>query len=165
VREEGEQDRLSEMMEILFYELPKLEKHVRDYERGEDSLERLPADEKWCIYMKYKADERLSGMIAALSRQEAGIMNAERALKKMNREKEQWARALWREKRAMDYEDYQLGIKEAIHEAVTAAREEALAEGREKTLRETAKHLKDMGLAADQIAAATGLAPAEIEGL
>jgi predicted transposase/invertase (TIGR01784 family) len=181
VREETEQDRLSEVMEIVFYELPKVEKYVREYEAGIGKLNELPAEEKWCIYMRYKGNERMAGLIEELSRQEAGIMNAERALKKMNRDREQWARTLWREKRAMDYQDYQLGIKEAVAEAVAEAvekavvearaeaqkeaREKGLAEGREKALRKTAKKLKSMGLSADQIADATGLALKEVKKL
>jgi predicted transposase/invertase (TIGR01784 family) len=171
-------------MEIVFYELPKVEKHVREYEAGKGKLDELPAEEKWCIYMRYKGNERMAGLIEELSRQEAGIMNAERALKKMNRDREQWARTLWREKRAMDYQDYQLGIKEALAEGRKEARAAGLAEGRVEGrteglaegraeglaeglngLRKTAKKLKSMGLSAEQIADATGLALEEVKKL
>jgi predicted transposase/invertase (TIGR01784 family) len=192
-REETEHDQLSPVMEILFYELPKLEKYVKEYRAGKGAIAPLSAEEKWCIYMRYKGNERLAGLIEELSQQEAGIMWAELALKKMNRDKEKWARALWREKRAMDYQDYQLEVKKVKKEAreaglnegreegraeglnegrekgLSEGREEGLSEGlakgRKEALRETAKKFKDMGLPVDQIAAATGLDPGEIKKL
>jgi predicted transposase/invertase (TIGR01784 family) len=178
MREETEHDQLSEAMEVVIYELPKVEKYVRAYCEGKGGIKTLSPEKKWCIYIKYKGNEHLSGMIDEISRQEEGIMWAELALKKMNRDKEQWARALWREKRAMDYQDYLATAKEAIEEGRKEGREEGLEEGRkegreeglEKGLKQgreelwkTAKNLKAMGLSVEQIAAATGLAPKEVK--
>jgi predicted transposase/invertase (TIGR01784 family) len=62
-REEKEGDRLTEAVEIIFYELPKLEQRVRDYFAGKAGTETLREDEKWCIYMRYppvKAREPVS---------------------------------------------------------------------------------------------------------
>lgn len=50
MREETEQDRLSETMEIIFYELPKMEKYVRAYIAGTGEIKPLSSEEKWCIY-------------------------------------------------------------------------------------------------------------------
>jgi predicted transposase/invertase (TIGR01784 family) len=111
--------------------------------------------------MRYKGNERLSGLIEEISRQEEGIMWAELALKKMNRDKEQWARALWREKRAMDYMDYKLLMKEAREEGL----KQGIEEGRKEARREAAKNFKAMGLSVEQIAAAVGLDPEEIKRL
>jgi predicted transposase/invertase (TIGR01784 family) len=73
--------------------------------------------------------------------------------------KERWARALWREKRAMDYQDYLATVKETVKEVI----EEGRKEGREEALRKTAENLKAMGLSVEQITAATGLAPKEVK--
>jgi hypothetical protein len=42
-------------------------------------------------------------IIEAICEEEEGIMKAERALKKVSRDRERWARALFREKAEMDY--------------------------------------------------------------
>jgi predicted transposase/invertase (TIGR01784 family) len=169
LREEAEHDQLSGMAEILFYELPKLEADVRDYLEGKGELECLPAERKWCIYLKYREEEGMAGLIADLAGQEEGIMNAERALKKMNREREQWARALWREKRAMDYLDYKTRMDEALAEGLEKGKEQGLAEGREQGRKEArleiARRLKRMGLSPEQIAAGSGLELKEINNL
>jgi predicted transposase/invertase (TIGR01784 family) len=133
----------------------------------------LPAEQKWCIYLKYRGEEGLGGLIEELAREEEGIMNAERALKKMNREKEQWARALWREKRAMDYLDYKTRLEEALAAGREAGREEGLARGREegwekgqkKAQLEIARRLKLMGLPPEQIVCGSGLDLKEVEKL
>ena len=49
-REEKEHDRLTELTEIIFYELPKLEKRVQDYFEGRAGTETLSNEEKWCIF-------------------------------------------------------------------------------------------------------------------
>jgi predicted transposase/invertase (TIGR01784 family) len=169
LREESEHDQLSGVTEILFYELPKLEKDIRNYLSGSGSISRLPRERKWCIYLKYKGEEEMAGLIEEIARQEEGIMNAERALKKMNREKEQWARALWREKRAMDYLDYKTRLDEALaegrktgweegrEEGKKEGREEGKKEGREAARLEIARRLKGMGLSPEQIALGSGL--------
>ena len=163
-REETEQDRLSGITEIIFYELPKLEPDMARYVEAR-TVGNLPAEQKWCIFLKYREKEEMAGLIAELARREEGIMNAERALKKLNRDREQWARALWREKRAMDYLDYKTRMKEAEVEGrekgLAEGREEGLAEGREEGLAEgrreeklkAAKVLKRLGVPLEQIAA------------
>ena len=44
-----------------------------------------------------------------------------------------------------------------LEDALAVSREEGLADGRTSALTETARKMKDMGLSAEQIAAATGL--------
>jgi predicted transposase/invertase (TIGR01784 family) len=68
VQEETEHDRLSEAVEIIFYELPKLEKYVGEYLEGKGVLRSLSGEEKWCIYMRYKEREELAGLMEELSR-------------------------------------------------------------------------------------------------
>jgi predicted transposase/invertase (TIGR01784 family) len=51
-RKETEHDRLNDLTEIIFYEMPKLERRVRDYLEGRIGAENLPEEEKWCMYMR-----------------------------------------------------------------------------------------------------------------
>jgi hypothetical protein len=150
---------------------------VGKYLEGRGELSGLSGEQKWCIYLKYKGEEGLVGLIEGLAREEEGIMNAERALRKMNREKEQWARALWREKRAMDYLDYKTRLEEALAAGRAAGREEGKAEGRaegreegltegqKKAQLEIARRLKLMGLPPEQIARSSGLDLTEVKKL
>jgi predicted transposase/invertase (TIGR01784 family) len=55
--EETEHDRLTEAVEIIFYEMPKLEQQMRDIVEGKAGINSLPEDEKWCMYMKYPPRE------------------------------------------------------------------------------------------------------------
>ncbi|AEF80321.1 hypothetical protein [Leadbettera azotonutricia] len=64
-------------------------------------------------------------------------MRAEQAIKKMNRDYEQWARALFREKADLDYRSGMYG-----------ARQSGIEEGREDIL-----SLMDQGYTAEQIRA------------
>jgi predicted transposase/invertase (TIGR01784 family) len=159
VQEETEHDQLSEVMKIIFYELPKLEKRVKGYTEG--AKVHLSAEEKWCIYFRYKANEKMGALIEDLIREEEGIMWAELALKKMNWDKERWARALWREKRAMDYQDWQLGLKQAREEAKKEGRAEGKAEGIAEGKAEGRAEGKAEGIV---IGEAKGIAEGKAEG-
>ena len=68
-REAQEHDQLADSSEIVFYELPKLERRVRDILSGKIRLEDLPEDEKWCIFLKYRHEGHAAGLVATLSRQ------------------------------------------------------------------------------------------------
>jgi predicted transposase/invertase (TIGR01784 family) len=88
-------------------------------------------------------------------------MNAERALQRLSREKEQWARALFREKARMDYRSEMDGAKEH-------GREEGIAIGAERELERVlgiARRLKAQGLSPEQITGITGLSPHDIAAL
>jgi predicted transposase/invertase (TIGR01784 family) len=50
-REETEHDRLNDLTEIIFYEMPKLKHRVRDYLEGKIDASSLSEEEKWCMYM------------------------------------------------------------------------------------------------------------------
>jgi predicted transposase/invertase (TIGR01784 family) len=152
--EETEHDRLNEVTEIILYEMPKLEEQVHRFLAGQDRLENLPKEQKWCIYFRYKQNEKLAPLITELCRQEEGIMRADRALKKMNRDYDHWARQLFREKAEMDY-----------NSGMANAREEGLAKGRQEARLETAGKMKNLGLSVEQIAEVTGLSRKDIENL
>jgi predicted transposase/invertase (TIGR01784 family) len=74
--EETEHDRLTEATEIIFYEMPKLERKVQNILEGKAGTETLSEDEKWCIYMKYQHEERTAQLVENLYRKEEGIMLA-----------------------------------------------------------------------------------------
>ena len=177
LKEEKEQDKLSEVVEVIFYELPKVEKEAVRYIEGVDvrEVENLSPEEKWCIYMKYRHEERAGKLMEKLS-QEEGIMSAERVLERVNRDYEKWARQLFREKAEMDY-----------YAGIASARLEGRAEGEtqgyerargeyeeirwrerqeyEKKLVETARRMKTRGLPPEEIAEDTGLPLETVEKL
>jgi predicted transposase/invertase (TIGR01784 family) len=147
--EEEEHDRLSSLMEILFYELPKAAKALISGKNG------LSDEEKWCIYLKYRGEEGMSGVIEGLCKEEEGIMTAERTLRRVSREKEKWARALFREKAEMDY-----------YSEMRASREMGRGEAEERAYREkleSARRFAGMGLASAKIADGLGITPEEAE--
>jgi flagellar biosynthesis/type III secretory pathway protein FliH len=82
----------------------------------------LPIELKWCLYFKYRTDEGAAKLIEELCREEEGIMRADRALQKISRDEEQWARALFREKARMDY-------RSEMNAARRNGKAEGLAEG------------------------------------
>jgi predicted transposase/invertase (TIGR01784 family) len=168
--EETEHDRLNELSEIIFYEMPKLEQFVQGYYKGKKLIESLPAETKWCIFFKYKNDERAEKLIEELCLKEEGIMYADRALKKISRDEEQWARALFREKAAMDYysgmsaarED---GHKEGLEAGLALGEAKGLALGEAKAHQkdlDAARKLKAAGVPGETIAESFGFTPEEI---
>jgi predicted transposase/invertase (TIGR01784 family) len=103
MREEEEQDELTNLLTVIFYELPKLERTVRDCVTGKQDLQTLSDELKWGIYFKYRNDQRVGGLIEELCRAEEGIMHAERALKKLSLSEKLWWWKYARDKRVMDY--------------------------------------------------------------
>ncbi|MDR1972745.1 MAG: hypothetical protein LBQ46_12595 [Treponema sp.] len=144
---------------------------------------------KWGIYLGYQGKEGVAGMIQELSRGEEGIMSAERELGRMSRDAEQWARALFREKAAMDYrsgmgnardrgreEGIKLGEARGRQEGIklgeARGRQEGIklgeARGQEEARREkleSARRMKKDGFTPEQIQKYSGLPPEEIRGL
>ncbi|GHU92728.1 hypothetical protein FACS189479_02510 [Spirochaetia bacterium] len=144
--EETEYDRLSNRLEIIFYEMPKLEKVVRAYFEGKADLKNLPKEQKWCIFFRYKNNEKMEPLIQELCKQEEGIMRADRALAKISRNQQKWARAFSREVGIID------------HESGLYAAERAACE-------KIARNLKAYGDSVEKIAEVTGLSPEKIEEL
>jgi predicted transposase/invertase (TIGR01784 family) len=81
-------------------------------------------------------------------------MRAEQALKKVSRDQERWARALFREKAAMDYRSGML-----------SARRAGLTQGRAESQLEIARRLKARGRSAAEIAEDTGLPLETVQNL
>jgi hypothetical protein len=66
--EEEEHDKLSDFVEILYYEIPHIEKTINLYLTGERELESLTLEEKWCAYFLCKRHEELEPVIEELCR-------------------------------------------------------------------------------------------------
>jgi predicted transposase/invertase (TIGR01784 family) len=132
--EETEHDRLNELIEVIYYEMPKTAEAVREYFEGKETLKTLPTEQKWCIYFKYRVKEGMEPLRSELRREEEGIMRADRALKKIERDREKRARAIfWDNQRLVRNSDMRAAKEEGQQEGRMASREEiarnALAEG------------------------------------
>ena len=155
-QEEEEHDRLSDETEIIFYELPKLETRFKDCLAGGTGMENLPKDEKWCIYMNYRHEQGAEELIEQLCQTEEGIMRAENAVRKINRDYIQYARDVAEMKNNIDR---QLDMERAEREVLAKGRQEGRAE--EKL--EIAHKMKEMGDSVEKIQTITGLPTETIE--
>jgi predicted transposase/invertase (TIGR01784 family) len=178
--EKQDHDILTDVMEVIFYELPKLEEKVRAYAEGRKDLSGLSEEEKWCIYLKYRHEAEASELIDELCRKERGIMSVETVLRRVSGEEEQWARQLFREKAEMDYRS---GMGIARDEGREEGEASGLVKGRiigygqarleyeaklakaEQAKLETGRIMKADGFTTEQIAKYTGLPPEAIAEL
>jgi predicted transposase/invertase (TIGR01784 family) len=146
--EKTEGDPLNDLVEICFYELPKLEAKVLRVLEGKEGVESLSPEEKWCIYFRYHRDEGKGELLKELIRGDEGIMSAEKVLTTMSRDYEEWAQALFREKVEMDYRSgmhaaEMKGYKRAEAE-IQAAKQQA--EEYRRQLQEAQAKLREAGL-------------------
>ena len=65
---------LTDSTEIIFYELPKLEKLFKDCLAGKVGTENLSVEEKWCIFFKYHHEKQAKVLINEICVKEEGIM-------------------------------------------------------------------------------------------
>ncbi|MCL1812661.1 MAG: Rpn family recombination-promoting nuclease/putative transposase [Treponema sp.] len=156
--EETEHDRLTDTVEIIFYELPKLEQRLQDAMNKKTKISSLPEDEKWCIFMRYRHDERAKSLIKKLCREDTGIMHAEKTLTKVSRDYKKYARKMAILKNSMDRAS-------DIYNARLEGKEEGLIQGKSEGIAENnldiARKMKAMGDSTDKIHTVTGI-PAEI---
>ncbi|GHV57652.1 hypothetical protein AGMMS49579_23820 [Spirochaetia bacterium] len=138
--EEDEHDRLSPNLEIIFYEMPKLDRVVKAYFEGKTDLKNLPKEQKWCIFFRYKNNKKIESLIQELCRQEEGIMRADRALARISRDQQKWARVFSREVGIIDHEF-------GLYAAKKAGEERGFAKGMEHT----ARSLKTQGVSPEII--------------
>jgi predicted transposase/invertase (TIGR01784 family) len=177
-QEEEEYDRLSELSEILFYELPKLEQWFEDFQEGKIGMETLTSEQKWCLYMKYRHIEKARPLIESLCRKEEGIMKAEKSVYKVSRSYERFARMMNKRIAEMDRnseieyaveekvkEVVEEKVKEAVEKAVREAVEKAVADANKKNSIEFAKKMLDRGRPIEEIVEDTGLSMKEIKKL
>ena len=125
-REETEQDLLTEVSEIIFYEMPKLEQRVKDYISGSVGIENLSDEEKWCIFFKYHHEQQVKPLIDELCKNEEGIMRAEKQVEKLPRS---YLRFMTVE---IDKFRAQLDRMEMLRNAHKEGMEKGIAEGIEK---------------------------------
>jgi predicted transposase/invertase (TIGR01784 family) len=182
--EEKEHDRLTEASEIIFYEMPKLEQRLRGLLAGTTDINTLSKEEEWCIYMKYRHEERAAKLIAELSCKEEGMMWAERAAKKIDRDYDKARRRMNEIKDSMDeaqrrydeeqrrrdeeqrrYNAREEGLREGRAEGMQQGMQQGREEGHAEGKVETARNFKALGIPADIIAKATGMSPEEIAKL
>jgi len=151
-QEEEEHDRLSEVTEIIFYELPKLEARLKDFLEGKAGVENLRKEEKWCMFMRYRHEQRAGELIEELCRKEAGIMRAEKAVTRISRDYIRYAKKM-------------AGIKNSMDRAerLLYAREEAEEKGRQEEKLEIARKMKRAGRPLSEIEEFTGLPTETIE--
>jgi len=156
--EEGEHDRLTDATEIIFYEMPKLEQRVQDILAGKADMETLSEEEKWCIYMRYRHEDRAAKLIEELSLKEEGIMWAERAAAKIDRDFDKALRRMNEIKNSMD-------LAQLKYDARQEGLEKGLVEGKAEAILEIARKMKRMGDSTEKIQAITGLPSETIERL
>jgi predicted transposase YdaD len=156
--------------------MPKLEQKVQKILEGKAEVETLSEDEKWCIYMKYRHEERTAELVEKLYRKEEGIMLAEKSVRGIDRDYLKFARKMAEMKNSMDeaqrFYDAKEKVKEEVREEVRKdllkeLREEVLAEGLQegqakKTL-EIARKMKKAGMPVSEITEFTGLSAESLE--
>jgi len=161
---EGDHERLSESQEIIFYELPKLEQRLNDFQSGRIGVETLTEEEKWCMYMKYRHEECAGELIGRLCREEEGIMHAEKSLVKVSRDYLRYARKMAEIKNSMDRAQALFDAREkAAEEDLQKGIAEGIAKGEMAAKLEIARKMKEMGDSAEKIRIITGLPLETIE--
>ena len=58
--EEEEHDKLTDVTEVIFYEMPKLEQQVKDLLEGKAEITNLPKDTMWYIQKCTRYIERVN---------------------------------------------------------------------------------------------------------
>jgi len=156
--EETEHDRLNELIEVIYYEMPKTADAVREYFEGKETLETLPTEQKWCIYFKYRVKEGMEPLIDELRREEEGIMRADRALKKIERDREKRARAIfWDNQRLVRNSDMHAAEEKGLTEGRLQGLQEGRQEGRMARQEEIARNALAEGLSIELVQKITGL--------
>jgi hypothetical protein len=83
--------------------MPKTAEAVKEYFEGKETLKTLPTEQKWCIYFKYCVTEGMEPLIDELRHDEEGIMRADRALRKVERDQEKRARWIFWDNQRLVY--------------------------------------------------------------
>lgn len=144
--------------------MPKLHKRVWDMLAGTDDAgtKGLSEEEKWCIFMRYRHEEQAAKLVEKLYSEEKGIMRAEKAISKIDRD-------YWRYAWEMAAEKNRLDRGQRIYDLKQEARAEGLAEGKAEGkaegIAEIARKMKNAGLLLTEIEQFTGLSSEEIEKL
>jgi len=164
-REETEHRRLSEVSEIIFYELPKLERRVREMAGRKTAVQTdgLSEEEKWCIFMRYRHEKRAARLVEQLYREEEGIMWAEKAVNGIDRDYLRYAREMAETKNRWEREQrLYKAEQEGLEKGMAAGLEKGLAQGMKKGMAQGMKK----GRAAGRVAGmAAGMAQGREKGM
>ena len=149
-REETEHDQLNDLTEIIFYEMPKLERKLKGILAGTADMNGLSEEEKWCMFMKYRHEQRAAKFIEKLYWKEEGIMRAEKAVAGISKDYIKYIRQMGEIKNNMERAS-------RIAYLQKEARATGHTEGREKRNLEIARKMKDRGRPLAEIAEDTDL--------
>ena len=160
--EDSEHDKLTDIIEIIYYEMPKLEQRVRDILGGKIRTKTLSDEEKWCIYMKYRHEADKKSLITELCHEETGIMRTEKALSKVDRDFAKYMREMNIVKNRMDRASEKYYARQ---EGLTEGKAEGRVEGLAEASLEIAQKMKAMGDSTEKIHEITGLTIETIQTL
>ncbi len=146
VREATTGHRLTDLLEIHFVELPK----------RQEQPPRRARLAQWLLFLTTRREEELEVLRVA----DPIFKRAVETLEYLSQDPVAREAFLAREKGRQTYRADIEGSREAGREE---GREEGRQEGRQEARKQTAANLLTMGLSVDQVAAATGLSPAEVE--
>jgi predicted transposase/invertase (TIGR01784 family) len=138
--------------------MPKTADAVKEYFEKKETLKNLPPEQKWCIYFKYRVKEGMGPLIEELCREEEGIMRADRALKKKEREWQKFARWYAHDNARLEYNSLMYNAKEE-------GRNAGLEEGRMTRGEEIARNALAEGASIEFVQKITGLSCEEIKKL
>jgi predicted transposase/invertase (TIGR01784 family) len=167
-REEKEYDRLSDITEIIFYEMPKLERKVRNILAETEKIKDLSEEEKWCIFMRYRHEKRAAKLVEKLYREEEGIMWAEKAVNGIDRDYLKFARKMaetkgrW-EREQRIYMAEKEGMEKGMEKGMAQGLEKGMAQGRTDEKLEIVQKMKVAGRPLAEIIEFTGLSLEEIK--
>ena len=142
---------LSNTLNIVFVELPK----IRRLEKSVETNTRL---ENWAIFLRDADKPQKQGLVQRLTEKEEGLMNAQRSLSTISRNRSYWIAQYHQELHDRD-------IRSGLHAAEQKGVEKGRAEGERNKAIETARNFLKMGLTIQQIAQGTGLSEEEISSL
>jgi len=160
--EETEHTRLTEAVEIIFYELPKMEQQVQEAIKRTARLKNLSDDEKWCIFIRYRHEEKAAALIQKLCLEDGGIMHAEKTLSKVSRDYKKFAREMAIMKNSMDRAS---DIYNARLEGIAVGEAKGLAKGEAAEKAKVAQKMKNAGQPISEITEFTGLSEETINTL
>ena len=136
----------------------ELETKFKDCLAGGTGIGNLPKDEKWCIYMNYRHEQGAEELIEQLCQTEEGIMRAENAVRKINRDYIQYARDVAEMKNNIDR---QLDMERAERVGLAKGR----TEGNVEKALEIARKMKAARRPLGEIMEFTGLTAEDIAKL